>query len=328
MRDFRGRDPVRIGLIGIVLMVLGMTAALNSENLPVIGGGTAYRAEFGEAAGLARSDDVRIAGVKVGKVSDIELRGGRVEVTFTVKNAWLGDETSAAIKIETLLGKKYLSLDPRGPGTLDPKTEIPRGRTMSPYDVLDTFRGLSDTVDKIDTQQLAHSFDVLSQTFAKTPNDLRGTLTGLQKLSNAVSSRDQQLAELLANAKHVSQTLADRDAELQTLLRDGNTLLSEVFKRKQAITSLLEGTRALSAQLQGLISDNDQQLDPVLAQLDRLTGMLQRNQTSLDEGIKRFAPFLRVFTNTTGNGRWFDGYICGLLLPSLGPVNEDGCNAR
>jgi phospholipid/cholesterol/gamma-HCH transport system substrate-binding protein len=251
-----------------------------------------------------------------------------VKVSFKVKDAWLGDRTSAAIKIKTLLGQKYLSLDPQGEGALNPGTGIPRDRTMAPYDVLDAFRGLSQTVDNIDTKQLAQSFDTISQTFANTPQDVKGALSGLSKLSDTIASRDQQLSNLLANTREVSQTLVDRDAEVQKLLTDGNDLLAELAKREDAITALLDGSRQLATQLQGLIDDNDKQLDPVLTQLDQLTSMLQRNQDSLAEGLKKFAPFIRVFTNTIGNGRWFDNYICGLLLPSMGPINEEGCYTK
>jgi len=294
----------------------------------VIGGGTTYSAEFSEASGLQKDNDVRIAGVKVGKVSDIELDGASVKVSFKVKDAWLGDRTSAAIKIKTLLGQKYLSLDPQGEGALNPGSAIPRDRTMAPYDVLDAFRGLSQTVDDIDTKQLAQSFDTISQTFANTPEDVRGALSGLSKLSDTIASRDTQLSNLLANTREVSQTLVDRDAEVQKLLNDGNQLLAELSKREDAITSLLNGSRELATQLQGLIDDNGKQLDPVLTSLDQLTSMLQRNQDSLAQGIAKFAPFIRVFTNTIGNGRWFDNYICGLLLPSFGPINEEGCYTK
>ncbi len=328
MKSFQKRNPVPIALVGIAVLALGFIAALNSDDLPVIGGGTTYSAEFSEASGLQKDNDVRIAGVKVGKVSDIELDGASVKVSFKVKDAWLGDRTSAAIKIKTLLGQKYLSLDPQGQGSLNPGTAIPRDRTMAPYDVLDAFRGLSQTVDNIDTKQLAQSFDTISQTFANTPQDVKGALSGLSKLSDTIASRDEQLSNLLANTREVSQTLVDRDAEVQKLLTDGNKLLDELSKREDAITSLLNGSRELATQLQGLIDDNDKQLDPVLTSLDQLTSMLQRNQDSLAEGIKKFAPFIRVFTNTIGNGRWFDNYICGLLLPSFGPINEEGCYTK
>ncbi|MEV6624070.1 MCE family protein [Amycolatopsis sp. NPDC051106] len=328
MKSFQKRNPVPIALVGIAVLALGFIAALNSEDLPVIGGGTTYSAEFSEASGLQVDNDVRVAGVKVGKVSDIELDGASVKVSFKVKDAWLGDRTSAAIKIKTLLGQKYLALDPQGQGSLNPGNAIPRDRTMAPYDVLDAFRGLSQTVDDIDTKQLAQSFDTISQTFANTPEDVRGALSGLSKLSDTIASRDTQLSNLLANTREVSQTLVDRDAEVQKLLTDGNKLLDELSKREDAITSLLNGSRELATQLQGLIDDNGKQLDPVLTSLDQLTSMLQRNQDSLAQGIAKFAPFIRVFTNTIGNGRWFDNYICGLVLPSFGPINEEGCYTK
>src|SRR5437763_602035 len=328
MKSFQKRNPVPIALVGIAVLLLGFIAAMNADDLPVIGGGTTYSADFSEASGLQKGNDVLIAGVKVGKISDIGLDGDKVKVSFKVKDAWLGDRTSAAIKIKTLLGQKYLSLDPQGENAQNPNQTIPRDRTMAPYDVLDAFRGLSQTVDKIDTEQLAKSFDTISQTFANTPDDVKGALSGLSKLSDTIASRDQQLSNLLANTREVSQTLVDRDGEVQKLLDDGNQLLAEISRREQAITALLNGSRELATQLQGLVDDNSKQLDPVLTQLDQLTSMLQRNQDSLAQGIAKFAPFIRVFTNTIGNGRWFDNYICGLLLPSFGPINEQGCYTK
>ncbi|MDQ3577321.1 MAG: MCE family protein, partial [Actinomycetota bacterium] len=227
--------------------------------------------------------------------------------------------------IKTLLGQKYLSLEPDGGQVLDPDQRIPRERTTAPYDVLEAFRGLAETVDDVDTEQLAKSFEVISQTFADTPDEVKGALDGLQALSRTVSSRDRQLATLLDNTKQITKTLADRDAEVVALLSDGSLLLAELNNRKDAISTLLTGTQTLATELQGLVADNTAQLGPVLESLDQLTGMLRRNQDSLAEGIKKFAPFARQFNNAIGNGRWFDNYICGLIPPPLGPVNQPGC---
>ncbi|WP_431877539.1 MCE family protein [Amycolatopsis sacchari] len=328
MKSFSSRNPVPIAVVGLVLMALGLVVALNADDLPLIGAGTTYSADFTEAAGLKPDDEVRVAGVKVGKVTDVELDGAQVKVSFKVKDTWLGDKTAAAIKIKTLLGQKYLALDPVGDRALDPGTTIPKERTLAPYDVIDAFRDLSSTVDQIDTGQLAQSFDTLSQTLSGTPDSVKGALSGLQQLSDTIAKRDSQLSQLLANTRQISQTLADRDAELTKLLADGNQLLDEIAKREQAISTLLTGSQELSKQLKGLIDDNDKQLTPVLDSLDQLTSMLQRNQDSLAQGIARFAPYIRVFTNTVGNGHWFDNYICGLLLPSIGPLNQEGCNQK
>lgn len=325
MRSFGAVDPVKMALAGITTMTLGMAAALNADALPVIGGGTTYSAEFSDAGGLRADNDVRVAGVKVGKVSEIDLDGDRVVVSFRVKDAWLGDATSASIRIKNVLGQKYLALDPRGEAVLNPGAPIPLQRTTAPYDVLEAFRDLSKTVDDIDVDQLAKSFDTISATFAETPSDVRAALDGLSKLSGTIASRDRQLGTLVANTRQVSQTLVDRDAEVQRLVEDGNALLLAISTRQQAIKNLLDGSKRLAAALDGIIADNDGRLGPVLEQLDQLTSMLQRNQDSLAKGIAAFAPAIRMLTNVAGNGHWIDGYLCGLILPSVGPLNEKGC---
>ncbi len=325
MKPFRERNPYAIGIISLSVLVLVLLAAFYSDNLPIIGGGTTYSADFTEAAGLRTGDDVRVAGVKVGKVTAVSLDGDHVKVSFQVKNAWVGDKSAADIKIKTLLGAKYLSVDPEGTAALNPDTAIPTSRTTSPYDVLDAFNGLSRTVGALNTDQLSQSFEVLSETFANTPKDVHDALNGLSALSKTISSRDQQLAQLLSNTGQISQTLASRDTEVQKLLSDGTLLLGMLQQREQAIATLLSGTRSLSAQLSGLVNDNTKQLTPVLTQLNQFTTLLQNNQTSLAQGISLLAPFARLFANTVGNGRWFDNYICGLIPPSIGPINQTGC---
>lgn len=323
------RNPVAVGAISLTLIALLLLAAFYSDELPIVGGGTSYAADFSEAAGLVPGNEVRVAGVKVGKVTKVALNGDKVKVTFKVKDAWLGDRTTAAIRIKTLLGQKFLALDPQGLTPLSPSQPIPKDRTLAPYDVNEAFNGLATTVGQIDTKQLADSFTVLSETFKDSPEHVRGALDGLSALSKTISSRDEQLAKLLDNTKQITKTLSDRNEQFEKLLSDGNVLLGELRKRRDAIHALLVGTQNLSRELQGLVNDNSDQLKPALQQLERVTTMLQRNQDKLDRSLGLMAPFYRVFANTLGNGRWFDTYICGLLPPSvnLGVVgfNEEGC---
>lgn len=323
------RNPIRTGAISLTLIALLLLAAFYSDDLPIVGGGTSYAADFSEAAGLVPGNEVRVAGVKVGKVTKVRLNGDRVRVTFKVKNAWVGDRTTAMIRIKTLLGQKFLALDPQGSQPLSPGDPIPKERTLAPYDVNEAFNGLATTVGQIDTKQLADSFTVLSDTFKNSPEHVRGALDGLSALSKTISSRDEQLAKLLENTRQLSKTLADRNSEFEKLLSDGNLLLGELRKRREAISALLTGTRDLARELSGLVQDNQNQLRPALEQLGRVTTILQRNQDNLDRSLALMAPFYRVFANTLGNGRWFDTYICGLLPPSvnLGVVgfNEEGC---
>lgn len=329
MTSFRQRSPVPIAVIGLVIITLLTVAAYNSDDLPIIGGGTTYTAEFSESAGLQSDDPVYIAGIEVGRVTRVELTGDRVTVSFRIREAWIGDDTNAAIQIRSLLGAKALSLDPQGEQVLDPEQPIPLARTAAPFDVVEAFNGLSGTIEEIDTVALEQSLQTLADTFRGTPEEVSGALDGLSRLSRTIASRDDELAELLANTRTVSGVLADRNAEFERLLSDGNLLLAEVQRRRDAISALLTTTQTLSAELRGLVADNFEQLRPALEQLDRVAAVLQRNQDNLDRALELEAVFVRVFANAVGTGRWFDNYVCGLVPPTTatGPItiNEQGC---
>ena len=319
MKPFRERDPMTIGIVGLVVIMALIYAAFNAQNLPVIGGGTTYRAQFSEAGGLKTDDEVRIAGVKVGTVTAVDLVADHVTVSFRVKGAWVGNTSSAAIRIKTLLGQKYLAITPSGSTKLSPSQEIPRSRTTSPYDVVDAINQLSVQTSKIDTGQLATALNTLSTTFAGTPKDVRSVVSGLSRLSRTISSRDGSLRDLLRQTRLVSGVLADRSGQLTTLIGDGNLLLTELNARRTVIKALLRSTIALSKQLSGLVTDNQKQLKPALAQLAGVVRVLQKNQKNLDQSLKLLGPFVTVFGDTLGNGRWFDTYVQNLIIP--GPVD-------
>ncbi|HEX6498668.1 MAG TPA: MCE family protein [Micromonosporaceae bacterium] len=321
MKPFAERNPVVVGAVGLAVLAGAVFAAFNVEDLPLIGGGTTYRAAFRDASGLEVGNEVRIAGVKVGKVTDIGLahvsRDPYVRVTFRINpgQVALGRDTEATIRIKTVLGQKYLALDPSGPGELKPGQEIPLEHTASPFDVMQAVNGLADTLDQIDTQQLGQAFTVLSQAFADTPASVRSSLTGLSKLSSAVADRDAELRELLARAHRVTDVVAQRDDEFRKLITDANLLLDEVAKRRDAIHKLLLATNDLATELSGLVADNRAQLEPALRQLRGVVELLQRDRTKLEDTLKAMVPFVDAFANVTGNGRWFDSYVSGLTQP-------------
>ncbi|MGI8760680.1 MAG: MCE family protein [Jatrophihabitantaceae bacterium] len=316
-KSFTSRNPTPIGAIGLVVIVVLLWASFNASKLPLIGSGTTYTAYFTEAAGLKANDEVRVAGVKVGEVDSVDLAGNKVKVSFKIKNAFIGSDSTAAIKLKTLLGAKYLSVDSTGTSKLNPSDTIPLSRTTSPFDVYPAFTELTSTVKAIDTTQLATAFNTLSAAFKNTPSSVRTVITGLTRISNTISSRDTALRSLLARANDVTGVLASRDQNLQLLLSDGGALLDELNLRRDAIHSLLLNTSVLSAQLEGLVADNQKTLGPLLDQLDGILTLLQNNQNSLDQGLALLAPFYRVFNNTIGNGRWFDNEIQNFTVPGL-----------
>jgi phospholipid/cholesterol/gamma-HCH transport system substrate-binding protein len=310
-------NPTVVGGVGLVVLFALLLAAFQIDDLPLIGGGTSYSAAFRDASGLAAGNEVRVAGVKVGKVTAIELaqakEGAYVRVKFRVRGVGLGRQSGATIRIKTVLGQKYLALDPRGPGELAEGAEIPLSRTASPFDVMQAVTGLAGTLQEVDTKQLAQAFTVLSQTFADTPASVKASLTGLSRLSQTVSARDDQLRELLSRARGVTAVLAERDDEFRRLISDADLLLAEVHARRDAIHTLLVATSDLADQISGFITDNNKTLQPALRKLRTFVEVLLRNRVKLDKTLTSLAPFVNAFANVVGNGRWFDSYVAGLV---------------
>ena len=307
---FRQRNPVIIGAISIVVLAALLMAAFRAQDLPLIGGGDTYYAAFTESGGLKANDEVRIAGVRVGKVESVELDGDHVKVTFRVEgDAEFGADTAAAIKVKTLLGAMYLSVEPAGSGQLEKESEIPVERTTSPYDVVEAFSGLAETSEDIDTDQLAKSLTTLADLTRNTPDEFREALDGVSRLSANVAEKDEQINELLGNLERVSTVLDERDQDIIALMEDAEVLFQSLVRRREAVHRLLVSTSILSRELTALVKQSRADLKPALTHLKSVVDVLNKNEDNLDNSLRLMAPFYRVFANTLGTGPWFDTYI-------------------
>ena len=318
---FRERNPVIIGAVSLAVIAALILAAFRAQDLPLIGGGDVYYASFSESGGLKPNDEVRIAGVRVGDVEEVELVDDHVRVAFRVDStAAFGNETQAAIKIKTLLGSMYLSLLPAGEGQMEEESEIPIERTQSPYDVVEAFSGLADTAERIDTDQLAKSLTTFADLTRNTPEEFRRALDGVSALSANVAARDEQINELLGNLERVSNVLDERDADILALMQDARVLFRALVQRREAIHNLLVSTTRLSKELTLLVRQSRADLKPALTHLENVLAVLNKNEDNIDNSLRLMAPFYRVFANTLGTGPWFDTYIQNFPpAPELNP---------
>ena len=320
-RSSSGRSPVTVGFIGILVLLMLSTSAFFLNSLPMIGAGVIYSADFSEAAGLKPDAEVRVAGVKVGNVRAVELDGEKVRVDMQVSKAWIGNQTTASIQIKTVLGQKYIALDPQGSELADPKDVIPLSRTTSPYDVIEAFSDAADQIEEVDTNQLATSMRTLSDAFSGTPADLRASLDGLTRLSETIASRDQKVQELLEATKDTSKILADRNQEFERLINGAGQLLEELNNRQQSISRLLSSTITLSDALSGIVKDNQEQIGPTLETLRQVIEILNDQNENLRQSLTYMAPFYRLYANVLGSGRWFDSVVTNILPPALPQQN-------
>lgn len=320
---FRERNPVKIGAASLLAIVLMVLVAFKADSLPIIGGGDTYYAYFAESSGLKPNDEVRIAGVRVGKVSSVDLDGDHVKVAFKIKtDSKFGKETRAEIKVKTLLGAMYLALIPEGEGQLKAGSTIPDTRTKPAFEVVAAFSGLAERSEDINLEDLRKSLNTLAEATKNTPEELQSTLKGLSALSANVAARDEQVNQLLTNLKKVSGVLADRNGDIVALMKDGDVLLKALVARREAVHTLLVSTSQLSRELTTLVRQSRGDLKPALANLTGVVDVLLKNQTNIDNTLRLLAPFYRVFSATLGNGPWFDNWISNLPPgPALGGGN-------
>lgn len=322
--SFSERNPVVVAVVGLTGLLVAFLLAINVQRLPLVGGGTTYRAEFADASGLVVGEEVRVAGIKVGQVTDIKIDDSKVIVEFQVKDVRLGEDTTAGIEVKTLLGQHYLRVSPDGSGSMDDGDTIPLARTTTPLNVVPAFQRLASESQQIDTAQMTEAFDSIADVLDQTAPEVRGTLTGLARLSHSISTRDEEIQTLLARANSVTGVVAARDRELGELLTASNDVLAMLDSRREVIRRIIVGTRDLSEQLAGLVRDNRATLGPALDKLNTVLEVLQDNDSELRRILKYGRVYAREFSNVGGSGHWFDATIKaprGFAVCSVEPDN-------
>ncbi|UGT39979.1 MCE family protein [Nocardia yamanashiensis] len=311
-------STANIGVLGIVLAVTVSLASLQFDRLPFVRSGAEYIAYFADAGGLVPGDNVQVAGVKSGRVDEVKLDGAKVKVRFTLDESIpLGTKTTAAIKTNTVLGRKSMEVTPDGGGTLSKNDPIPVERTTSPYSLNDALGDLSNTVKDLDMDQVNKTLDTLSATFADTPAPLRNALDGISALSRSINTRDKALTDLLSKAQGVTHVLSDRAAKINSLLVDGNSLFTELDARKSALSQLIVYVNGLAQQLTGFVNDNEAELKPTLDKLNSVLGILQRNQQDLKDALDAVGPYAGALGEQVGSGPYFQAYISNFSSSSL-----------
>lgn len=315
---FREMNPIPIALIGIGLTIVLVLVALNFDRLPFVNQTQTYKAEVMDAAGLRTGDDVRVAGLKVGQVSDIGLEGEHVLVTFTVDDdVRLGDKTGVDIKTESLLGKRGLRVRPAGAGDIGKNGRIPLAHTTTPYALTDALGDLTTTVDEIDTDVVTDALNSFSENLQDTPEELRGALDGITRLSQSISERDESLRELLARADGTTGVLAERSDQINALVLDANELFSQLDERKQMLNQLIINIGAVSTQLTGFVNDNEAEMQPTLAELHKVMEVMVANRDNISESLDGVSKYMYALGESVSGGPFFYAYIQNFV--NLGP---------
>jgi phospholipid/cholesterol/gamma-HCH transport system substrate-binding protein len=311
MKALTSRDPFRIGLVAIgVGGLVGLLVVLTTF---VSFGARSYTALLEQTAGLRPGEDVEVYGVPKGEVKSIELAGDHVRVRFVVdKGVDLGNRTTAAVKVATLLGTHYLAITPAGSGRLE---TIPLSRTTVPFNLQDVLEKGTASLDELDPELLARALTETSKTLSATKDDIGPALTGVARLSEAVQKRSDQTGTLLAAARGVTSQLAASSDDIVGLMRQANLVIGEITQRRAAIHTLLVETTTLADNLAAVIDQTRQDMGPAIRRLNEVLQTLRDEDATLRKVVETIAPTVRYFANATGNGAWGDLWLKDPALP-------------
>ncbi|SPM30601.1 MCE family protein [Mycobacterium terramassiliense] len=320
MLKYRAPQLFRAGFIGVALIVLVIAVGLQPVQLVNWATKVRYQAVFTEAGGLEVGNDVKVSGVKVGDISEVALRGGKVVVTFTVDGkVQFGNETTAHIRTGSLLGRRMLTLESAGSRTMAPLTTIPVSRTSSPYSLSDAIGDLTTDVAGINTASLNQSLDTLSATIDHIAPQLGPTFDGLTQLSRSLNSRDESLRDLVKHAADVTGVLSERSQKVNSLILNANALLDVLAQRRHVIVDLLVSISAVSHQLSGLVADNENQLKPTLEKLNSVTAMLEKNRDTISKVLPGVYKYEITQAETIATGHYATAYVANLAVLTLQP---------
>jgi phospholipid/cholesterol/gamma-HCH transport system substrate-binding protein len=302
----------RVGLMGAIVTLLVVGVAQSFTSVPMLFATPTYYAQFADTGGISAGDKVEIAGVNIGLVRSLEIRGDKVLIGFSLAGRTIGMQSRAAIRTDTFLGRKNMEIEPRGSEPLQPNGVLPSGQTTTPYQIYDAFVDATKAATDWNIDVVKRSLNILSETFDQTAPHLSAALDGVAKFSDTIGKRDEQIKQLLADASKVARVLGDRSEQVDGLLVNAKTLLAAFRERSQALSILLSNVSAVSTQVSGLIGENPN-LNHVLGQLSTVSDELFKRKKELGDVLVLLSRYTASLAEAVGSGPYFKAMVANLL---------------
>jgi phospholipid/cholesterol/gamma-HCH transport system substrate-binding protein len=277
-----------------------------------------YRAEFTNISGLKGGNFVRIAGVEVGKVTELALhKNGTVTVEFAVdKPLPLTEGTRAAVRYENLVGDRYLSLED-GPGSarlLQPGMTIPLSRTSPALDVDALIGGFRPLFRALDPDQVNALSGELLKVFQGQGATVSSVLAQTSALTTTLAGRDKLIGEVIDNLNTVLGTFAARDDQFGTGLDNLSRLVGELSDNRGDIAAGAAYINAAAGSVSELLTAARQPITDTVMQTDRVAGQIMADHDYVDELVRTLPDAYQILARQGLYGDYFGFYLCDAIL--------------
>ncbi|NKY48416.1 MlaD family protein [Nocardia cerradoensis] len=272
----RTKLVVTLGKLGVaaVLAVVLFSIILSAIKNPVHGETRSYSAEFTDVSGLHVNGDIRTKGVRIGKISAIDLvrkNGASIaDVTFSLEAPYrLLDNTVLAVKYQNLTGIRYVDLEePDQPGR--PVGHLGTDRTRPSFDITQLFNGLQPVLSTMSTDEINTFMQNAITLLQGDGSGLAPMLDSVQKLADLAHDREQVISALVTNLSRISDSMGGKSPQVIEFMRSlsfpiakAMTVLSEFPKTAKFGPEFLTPVHQLITEL-GFSRDVD--VDKLLTQ--------------------------------------------------------------
>lgn len=281
-----------------------------------------FTTSFNDASGLAKGDDVRMAGVRVGRVEKIELAKSKAKVTFEVrKDQPVYTNSKAAIRYQNLVGQRYLNLSLVDNLPQDPLRE---GLALKPpsedsFDVTKLLAGFQPVFETLKPETVNSLSNGLVKAFQGDSVSLSNTIAQIGQVASDMANRDIVIGAVIDNLSGVMRDLSRQGGQLHTLLASLSTVIGDLNTRSgqlgRAVTQIGDTTSGFADVLTRSRGD----LSSAAIAARGATNTLIATGSKLDNTARVLPDFLAHVSNVLGQGDYLNVYACDLDI-SIGNV--------
>ncbi|MEY2449958.1 MAG: phospholipid/cholesterol/gamma-HCH transport system substrate-binding protein [Acidimicrobiaceae bacterium] len=324
------RTAIKFGVFVLICLSFTTYLAFTIGNIsvsdPLARDYHTYRATFDDVTGLLANDNVKIAGVVVGKVKSIQVVEGRAEVKFAVKKSIaLGPKTSASIRWRNLIGQRYVYItpdpDPHPVTKIDDEIKV----TTSTIDLGELFNRLGPIVTSLDSKQINDFLDTVSQALDGQQDKVGKAIDDLAILTKGLATRDESLNRLIANLNTVAGTITNRDQQIRVML-DNLVLISSTFSANtDTLDAALQEFGTFSTNLRTILVNNSSEIDRLIDNIDLIAAdVISPELATLDSALKGVDEAAKHTFLSSRLGEWLnEAILCG----EPGPPGTAPCDA-
>jgi phospholipid/cholesterol/gamma-HCH transport system substrate-binding protein len=317
------RNQFIIGAVAAFLVLGGSAGALLLSN-GVFKDTYQLTANFSDAAGLKANDDLRVAGIKAGKVDAVNIVNGHVEVTMNVNSdVELPTDSRAEITVETLLGKKTVTFYyGEDNAMLADGDVIPLERTHTPIELLDLANTSVDLLEKSDAEAFQTFMNEVTKITDGKREEITSLITSLTTVAAAIDDRRDELGRLIDSLRTLGATFADKDDTLISLIDHYDVVLGNLADRTENLETLLKTTDTASHEVASLVSRNRATLNSALRGLHTTLQVVDRHQVDLAASISYLETSVEGY-QSVGYSQGIPNRWANIFVQSVGPVGID-----